>query len=134
MCWYGCFLFFFFFKQKTAYEMRISDWSSDVCSSDLGRMFMYENFNGTPLYGIITLTMARDEMTGAGAYGKFASKVAGIEFEGEDNTLYTSTADYAKAQDKGFGVLPNKACPLGTGNSSPVRCSSARTSGGKGKQ
>src|SRR3546814_5706331 len=27
---------FFFFKQKTAYEMRISDWSSDVCSSDLG--------------------------------------------------------------------------------------------------
>src|SRR3546814_17092260 len=28
-------LFFFFFKQKTAYEMRISDWSSDVCSSDV---------------------------------------------------------------------------------------------------
>src|SRR3546814_2417416 len=32
------FLFFFFFKQKTAYEMRISDWSSDVCSSDLTEM------------------------------------------------------------------------------------------------
>src|SRR3546814_1683778 len=30
-----CYLVFFFFKQKTAYEMRISDWSSDVCSSDL---------------------------------------------------------------------------------------------------
>src|SRR3546814_6105972 len=30
--------FIFFFKQKTAYEMRISDWSSDVCSSDLGRV------------------------------------------------------------------------------------------------
>src|SRR3546814_10455306 len=30
-------LLFFFFKQKTAYEMRISDWSSDVCSSDLMR-------------------------------------------------------------------------------------------------
>src|SRR3546814_5534568 len=29
---------FFLFKQKTAYEMRISDWSSDVCSSDLGQM------------------------------------------------------------------------------------------------
>src|SRR3546814_11521659 len=29
---------FFCFKQKTAYEMRISDWSSDVCSSDLGRV------------------------------------------------------------------------------------------------
>src|SRR3546814_9761391 len=32
---YILFLFFFFFKQKTAYELRISDWSSDVCSSDL---------------------------------------------------------------------------------------------------
>src|SRR3546814_1618928 len=30
-----CIFVFFFFKQKTAYEMRISDWSSDVCSSDL---------------------------------------------------------------------------------------------------
>src|SRR3546814_6246938 len=35
-----CFmLFVFFFKQKTAYEMRISDWSSDVCSSDLGASY-----------------------------------------------------------------------------------------------
>src|SRR3546814_8623136 len=35
-CSVSCFwLLFFFFKQKTAYEMRISDWSSDVCSSDL---------------------------------------------------------------------------------------------------
>src|SRR3546814_12882231 len=34
--WLGIdFFLFFFFKQKTAYEMRISDWSSDVCSSDL---------------------------------------------------------------------------------------------------
>src|SRR3546814_3332503 len=31
-----CYWYFFVFKQKTAYEMRISDWSSDVCSSDLG--------------------------------------------------------------------------------------------------
>src|SRR3546814_3292352 len=33
-CWARSWVFFFF-KQKTAYEMRISDWSSDVCSSDL---------------------------------------------------------------------------------------------------
>src|SRR3546814_9525663 len=33
----------FFFKQKTAYEMRISDWSSDVCSSDLHRQVKYLN-------------------------------------------------------------------------------------------
>src|SRR3546814_9095089 len=31
----SCCILCFFFKQKTAYEMRISDWSSDVCSSDL---------------------------------------------------------------------------------------------------
>src|SRR3546814_20594519 len=36
------FLCFFFFKQKTAYEMRISDWSSDVCSSDLHAMALDE--------------------------------------------------------------------------------------------
>src|SRR3546814_8592713 len=35
--WYGVCRVLFFFKQKTAYEMRISDWSSDVCSSDLRR-------------------------------------------------------------------------------------------------
>src|SRR3546814_2367559 len=35
MCSISSLVFFFFFKQKTAYEMRISDWSSDVCSSDL---------------------------------------------------------------------------------------------------
>src|SRR3546814_7782759 len=33
---------FFLFKQKTAYEMRISDWSSDVCSSDLGLAVLLE--------------------------------------------------------------------------------------------
>src|SRR3546814_7155362 len=32
--------FFFLFKQKTAYEMRISDWSSDVCSSDLAALLV----------------------------------------------------------------------------------------------
>src|SRR3546814_7518363 len=47
----GCFVFFF--KQKTAYEMRISDWSSDVCSSDLmatpsDRRFIYGS-QSTPL-------------------------------------------------------------------------------------
>src|SRR3546814_5907926 len=36
MCCVLCIFCVFFFKQKTAYEIRISDWSSDVCSSDLG--------------------------------------------------------------------------------------------------
>src|SRR3546814_10215906 len=38
VCTVSCiYVLVFFFKQKTAYEMRISDWSSDVCSSDLGK-------------------------------------------------------------------------------------------------
>src|SRR3546814_3459367 len=35
-----CVCAFLFFKQKTAYDVRISDWSSDVCSSDLGRAIL----------------------------------------------------------------------------------------------
>src|SRR3546814_14885990 len=42
---YLVFVLFFFFKQKTAYEMRISDWSSDVCSSDLTVGLRYEGNN-----------------------------------------------------------------------------------------
>src|SRR3546814_1106970 len=55
-----CFLVvFFFFKQKTAYEMRISDWSSDVCSSDLSATGLLQTLPSLavfvfmiPLFGI----------------------------------------------------------------------------------
>src|SRR3546814_2710066 len=51
----------FFFKQKTAYEMRISDWSSDVCSSDLAVLM--------PIYLLIALVLlsggANGDMAGA---------------------------------------------------------------------
>src|SRR3546814_10473582 len=46
-------LFCFFFKQKTAYEMRISDWSSDVCSSDLKSYVYIQNANGQYGYYIL---------------------------------------------------------------------------------
>src|SRR3546814_1411786 len=54
---------FFFFKQKTAYEMRISDWSSDVCSSDL----IQNSLDAVSLY----------------LDGKDADPPASIETEGE---------------------------------------------------
>src|SRR3546814_7326629 len=38
-----CFIFLLFFKKKTAYEMRISDWSSDVCSSDLSSVLRFRS-------------------------------------------------------------------------------------------
>src|SRR3546814_6683255 len=52
---------FFFFKQKTAYEMRISDWSSDVCSSDLRR---YRPARRTRLSGTGLRRGYRDEKSG----------------------------------------------------------------------
>src|SRR3546814_8879952 len=56
MCFY-----FFFFKQKTAYEMRISDWSSDVCSSDLRRIYAHA-FN--PAKAVIVLSQSAVARTG----------------------------------------------------------------------
>src|SRR3546814_2210704 len=41
------YVFVFFFKQKTAYEMRISDWSSDVCSSDLRKALPLQRISVT---------------------------------------------------------------------------------------
>src|SRR3546814_1582037 len=50
-------VFCFFFKQKTAYEMRISDWSSDVCSSDLAkaRRFAAGGHRRPPLSKVLTM-------------------------------------------------------------------------------
>src|SRR3546814_9720949 len=45
------FCFVFFFKQKTSYEMRISDWSSDLCSSDLGMIEFFYNIPGNRIIG-----------------------------------------------------------------------------------
>src|SRR3546814_2293072 len=54
-----CVMCFFFFKQKTAYEMRISDWSSDVCSSDLPqRTLPLGIFGGLALVTVLYLLVA----------------------------------------------------------------------------
>src|SRR3546814_11716950 len=70
-----CFVCFFFFKQKTAYEMRISDWSSDVCSSDLLRRqeqgeayFIFTRQHHT-LLGGITLSNIRRGASQCGELG-----------------------------------------------------------------
>src|SRR3546814_6221315 len=59
----------FFFKQKTAYEMRISDWSSDVCSSDLLRGDPSDNLPGVP--GVGEKTAAKLITTYGGIDGIF---------------------------------------------------------------
>src|SRR3546814_5444640 len=57
---------FFFFKQKTAYDMRISDWSSDVCSSDLPRLVLGQPAGGQrrhdgALVGVIAIDRGAGE-------------------------------------------------------------------------
>src|SRR3546814_7330924 len=65
-------MYFFCFKQKTAYEMRISDWSSDVCSSDLiveiGDMLQARH-RDHDIAGAIARTVQRDGILGRQATG-----------------------------------------------------------------
>src|SRR3546814_19756578 len=80
-CFYVEFCFFFF-KQKTAYEMRISDWSSDVCSSDLQFGVRHDGGPGTdqdlcatrPLAwhreGASTVCAGGPDVSAAGARGR----------------------------------------------------------------
>jgi 4-hydroxyphenylacetate 3-monooxygenase/chlorophenol-4-monooxygenase component 2 len=69
-----------------------------------GRLFMFENFNGTPLGTLLMLTMKRAEFTGSGEFASFARRVCGIDVKDDQITDYKSTADYAKAQDSARGV------------------------------
>src|SRR3546814_6826085 len=62
---------FFFFKQKTAYEMRISDWSSDVCSSDLTFLRTEEIARSDPRVRVVKFRRN---------YGQTAAMAAGIEY------------------------------------------------------
>src|SRR3546814_9641519 len=62
-----CMFVFFVFKQKTAYEMRISDWSSDVCSSDLPKPFVHfclSLLDQTPI--LISLALSAPELLAHG--------------------------------------------------------------------
>src|SRR3546814_4105421 len=63
-------LCFFFFKQKTAYEMRISDWSSDVCSSDLVSQALFSQRPGR--YRIDPAKVGPDPRLRGGASGSLS--------------------------------------------------------------
>src|SRR3546814_6185413 len=66
----------FFFKQKTAYEMRISDWSSDVCSSDLNMVDPTRTLSGAPTYSAFSGLMTLGNTMMYTAVGLFATGVA----------------------------------------------------------
>src|SRR3546814_4329149 len=68
----------FFFKQKTAYEMRISDWSSDVCSSDLPQVAREGGLPCPILHGLCTYGFAGRALM-AGLCGSRADRITRLD-------------------------------------------------------
>src|SRR3546814_16027086 len=106
---------FFFFKQKTAYEMRISDWSSDVCSSDLSDVAFSADADTTaaPIFDVTTTVNQKQfsqELQVNGSLGPL-SLTAGTYYSDEDID-YTLTADILP------GIVRNS---VGEGQSVSVR-------------
>src|SRR3546814_7399543 len=100
---------FFFFKQKTAYEMRISDWSSDVCSSDLNPVFLKPNHDLLPM---LRIAYAAVRTWSTHIYSSFP-----LSREGRGQRLFRFARDFAPADiaaaetagevelvDRGIGV------------------------------
>src|SRR3546814_10428564 len=84
---------FFFFKQKTAYEMRISDWSSDVCSSDLDHADAIAAVDGVDVLFVgpadLRLALATEQISGK------------PDFEGATNRVVAA----ARRHGKRAGIL-----------------------------
>src|SRR3546814_18094751 len=102
----------FFFKQKTAYEMRISDWSSDVCSSDLGGFLLLRRLRvvagrrgGLVLARRGRVTRARDAL---------GERVAGERVDQQD-------AAYCYAEWFDHGLSRDDRKSVGEGKSVSVR-------------
>src|SRR3546814_7069549 len=84
-------VFIFFFKQKTAYEMRISDWSSDVCSSDLGTRYHLSSY-GMLGFAILSST-------------KFEQALSHIQkyHQAVQPTLEVSFSYYSRSEERRVG-------------------------------
>src|SRR3546814_2839629 len=93
-------MYFFFFKQKTAYELRISDWSSDVCSSDLIQVIGSDLFNEQ---GATTLTEALRNSPGVGTF-----------YVGENGNTTTGDAVYMRGFDTSGSIFVDGIRDLGS--------------------
>src|SRR3546814_4640901 len=77
-------LVFFFVKQKTAYEMRISDWSSDVCSSDLGEMQPVPDMDIGNWTDVISVNLT-------GAFLAAKAQIPAMKARGQGSIVFTSS-------------------------------------------
>src|SRR3546814_15999501 len=101
-------LLFFVFKQKTAYEVRISDWSSDVCSSDLA---LYQRGADADRYGIAAVRRRDD--AGARTLGRRARRDRGADRARERADRGCARGDHRRAFRavgvSGDGLRPQRA-------------------------
>src|SRR3546814_1957082 len=86
---------FFFFRQKTAYEMRISDWSSDVCSSDLAGntgigLAVVGNAKGYRTIIVMPETQSREKMETLRALGAELVLVPAAPYSNPNHFVHTS--------------------------------------------
>src|SRR3546814_7956238 len=72
----------FFFKQKTAYEMSISDWSSDVCSSDLFKILSLDGGGIKGIYSAQFLARCEQELTTGKPLASYFDMIAGTSTGG----------------------------------------------------
>src|SRR3546814_19041589 len=80
----------FFFKQKTAYEMRISDWSSDVCSSDLAYNAALACDSVSAFGGIIALNRPLDGATARAISAIFTEVVIAPDADAEARAIFAA--------------------------------------------
>src|SRR3546814_6770609 len=86
---------FFFFKQKTAYEMRISDWSSDVCSSDLPKMLFFP-----PEIAAMAIEAAEQRKVQPIDWSEFATRAAPVAALPEQKTDETCYLQYSSGSTR----------------------------------
>src|SRR3546814_6317134 len=98
---------FLFFKQKTAYEMRISDWSSDVCSSDLGGPAVYA-YAETPMQNESGSMMqdGQDGMMGQGGMMNMMQQMS--QMMETCNNMMQEMSQHHEPEAPKEGVVPDK--------------------------
>src|SRR3546814_17721054 len=120
---------FFFFKQKTAYGMRISDWSSDVCSSDLSSVPLGHDAQGRPVLlrdiwpapAVIAAALAEmPRQRGRSAPytpARWNSLPVqpGPQFAWQDGSTFLCPPPFFERQASAFGALPGARPLLGLG-------------------
>src|SRR3546814_5426042 len=105
----------FFFKQKTAYEMRISDWSSDVCSSDLKRMH-----SQSPKSRLIRIVSNITVAASGGSDVLVSSNfILGEARSGQHQSLFARATHLLKQGADGFKILGKKVYLIN--NVAPMR-------------